>query len=126
MTQQLLNDLNQWVGADIGTSATGDLGTANADTRTRQRIVRRLVTNPGDYIFHPEYGAGLPAKIGDTLDVQALRGLIRSQVRLEEGVAQTPEPQVDVTAITNGVSVHILYTSSVTRRPVSLSFNVDK
>lgn len=126
MTQQLLNDLNHWVGGDVGTSATGDLGTANADTRTQQRIVRRLVTNPGEYIFHPDYGAGLPQKIGQTLDIQALRGLIRSQVRLEEGVAQTPEPQVDVSAITNGVSVHILYTSSVTRRPVSLQFNVNK
>lgn len=126
MTQQLLNDLNHWVGGDIGTSATGDLGTANADTRTQQRIVRRLVTNPGEYIFHPDYGAGLPAKIGQTLDIQALRGLIRSQVKLEEGVAQTPEPVVTVAAITNGVSVRIQYTSSVTRRPVSLQFNVNK
>ncbi|AVA33372.1 phage tail protein [Cupriavidus metallidurans] len=126
MTQQLLNDINHWVGGDIATSATGDLGTANGDLRTQQRIVRRLVTNPGDYIFHPDYGAGLPAKIGQTLDIQALRGLIRSQVLMEEGVAQSPEPQIDVSAITNGVSVHILYTSSVTRRPVSLNFNVNK
>ncbi|QMV32420.1 hypothetical protein 8G_00026 [Ralstonia phage Hyacinthe] len=126
MTQQLLNDLNQWVGGDIGTSSTGDLGTANADTRTQQRIVRRLVTNPGEYIFHPEYGAGLPQKIGQTLDVGAIRGLILSQVRMEEGVAQTPEPQVDVAAITNGVSVLIRYTSSITRTPVSLAFNVNQ
>jgi len=126
MTQQLLNDINHWVGGDIATSATGDLGTATGDLRTQQRIVRRLVTNPDDYIFHPDYGAGLPAKIGDTLDISSLRGLIRSQVLMEEGVAQSPEPQVDVTAITNGVSVHILYTSSVSRLPVSLSFNVNK
>lgn len=126
MTQQLLNDLNHWVGGDVAVSATGDLGTVTADQRTQQRIVRRLVTNPGDYIFHPDYGAGLPQKIGQTLDVSALRGLIRTQVLLEAGVAQTPEPQVDVSAIPNGVSVHILYTSSVTRRPVSLQFNVNK
>ncbi|CBJ38343.1 putative phage tail protein [Ralstonia solanacearum CMR15] len=126
MTQQLLNDVNHWVGGDIGTSPTGDIGLASADLRTQQRIVRRLVTNPGDYIFHPDYGAGLPAKIGQTLDIQALRGLVRSQVKLEEGVAQSPEPQVDVSAITNGVSVHILYTSAITRRPVTLQFNVNK
>lgn len=126
MAQQLLNDLIQWVGEDLSASATGDLGTVNADLRTQQRIVRRLVTNQGDYIFHPDYGAGLPGKIGDTADVPAIRGLIRTQLRLEEGVAQTPEPQITVTPITNGIAVGILYTSSVTRRPVSLSFNVNK
>ena len=126
MTQQLLNDLNHWVGGDVGTSATGDLGTANADTRTQQRIVRRLVTNPGEYIFHVDYGAGLPAKIGETADIPAIRGLIRTQLRLEEGVSQNPEPQITVTSITNGIAVGILYTSSVSRRPVSLQFQVNK
>jgi hypothetical protein len=126
MTQQLLNDLNHWVGNDVGTSATGDLGTANADTRTQQRIVRRLVTNPGDYIFHPDYGAGLPQKIGQTLDIGAIRGLIRSQVLMEEGVAKSPESVIAVTAITNGVSVRIQYASAITRNPVSLQFNVNK
>ena len=46
-------------------------------------------------------------------------------MKQEKGVAQTPEPEVDVAAITNGVSVHIRYTSSVTRRPVTLKFNVN-
>lgn len=126
MTQQLLSDINHWVGNDVGTSATGDLGTASADTRTQQRIVRRLVTNPGEYIFHPDYGAGLPQKIGQTLDIGAIRGLIRSQVLMEEGVAKSPEPVITVTAITNGVSVRIQYASAITRNPVSLQFNVNK
>ncbi|HWV04927.1 phage tail protein [Ralstonia sp.] len=126
MTQQLLNDANHWVGGDIMVSPTGDLGLASADLRTQQRIVRRLVTNPGDYIFHTDYGAGLPQKIGETLDVPALRGLIRSQILQEAGVAQDLEPQVDVAAITGGVSVRILYSSAVTREPVSLQFNVSK
>ena len=64
--------------------------------------------------------------IGRTLNIQATRGRIRTQLRLEEGVAQSPEPQITVNAITNGVSVGILYTSSITRRPVSLQFNVTK
>ena len=126
MTQKLLNDVNHWVGGDIGTSPTGDIGLVSGDLRTQQRIVRRLVTNPGDYIWHTSYGAGLPQKIGQTLDIGELRGLIRSQVKQEEGVAQSPEPQVDVAAITNGVSVHIVYTSAITSRPVTLKFNVNK
>ena len=126
MTQQLLNDVNHWMGGDMTVSPTGDLGLASADLRTQQRIVRRLVTNPGDYIFHTDYGAGLPQKIGETLDVPALRGLIRAQILQEAGVAQDPEPQVDVAAITGGVSVRILYSSAITREPVSLQFNVSK
>lgn len=126
MTQQLLNDLTHWVGDDIAASATGDLGTANADTRTNQRIVRRLVTPKGTNIFHPDYGAGLPAMIGDTVDIPAITGEIRSQIRMEEGVAQSPEPRITVQPIQDGVSVGIAYTSSVTRRPVSLQFNVNK
>lgn len=124
--KQVLNDLNHWVGGDLSATSTGDLVLANADTRTQQRIVRRLVTNPGDYIFHPTYGAGLPQKIGQALDIAELRGLIRAQVKMEEGVARSPEPQVDVAAITNGVSVHIVYTSAITSRPVSLTFSVNR
>ncbi|QOK90895.1 phage tail protein [Ralstonia pseudosolanacearum] len=124
--KQVLNDLNHWVGGDLSTTSNGDLALANADTRTQQRIVRRLITNPGDYIWHTDYGAGLPQKIGETLDLPALRGLIRAQVKMEDGVAKSPEPQVDVAAINNGVSVHIIYTSAITSRPVSLTFNVNK
>jgi phage baseplate assembly protein W len=126
MAQQQLNDLNQWVGGDLSASATGDLATAAADLRTNQRIVRRLVTPKGSYIFHPEYGAGLPQMIGGTVDIPAITGEIRSQIRMEEGVSQTPEPSIDVKPIQDGVSVGILYTSSVTRRPVSLQFNVNE
>ena len=124
--KQVLNDLSHWVGGDLSTTSNGDFALANSDQRTQQRIMRRLVTNPGDYIFHPSYGAGLPQFIGQTLDVAAVRGLIRSQVKMEDGVAQSPEPQVDVAAITNGVSVHIVYTSAITSRPVSLTFSVNK
>ncbi|WP_425219760.1 phage tail protein [Ralstonia solanacearum] len=124
--KQVLNDLNHWVGGDLSNTSNGDFALANGDQRTQQRIMRRLVTNPGDYIFHPAYGAGLPQFIGQTLDVAAVRGLIRSQVKMEDGVAQSPEPQVDVAAIPGGVSVHIVYTSAITSRPVSLTFSVNK
>ncbi len=126
MAQQQLNDLNLWVGDDLAASATGDLATATGDLRTNQAIVRRLITPKGSYMFHPDYGAGLPQMIGDTVNIPAITGEIRSQIRMEEGVAQTPEPRIDVKPIQDGVSVGIVYTSSVTRRPVSLQFNVNK
>lgn len=129
MAAGLLNDIAHWVGTDIQTSPTGDLGLASGDLRTQQRIIRRLVTNPGDYIFNPTYGAGLPSKIGLVLDLAGLSVLIRSQIRLEDGVAQIPEPQVAVTAgaagAANAVGVHIRYSSTITRRAVVLAFNVN-
>ncbi|WP_084084820.1 phage tail protein [Cupriavidus sp. USMAA2-4] len=126
MTQKLLNDLDHWVGADLGVSATGDLAVAAGDTRTQQRIVRRLCTNPGDYMFHPDYGAGLPAKIGQNADLPALRALIRTQVLMEDAVAKLPEPEVDLVQISTGFSITIRYTSADTRKPVTLSFDVNR
>ncbi|SOY56864.1 phage tail protein [Cupriavidus taiwanensis] len=126
MTQQLLNDIDHWAGVDIGVSATGDLGRSSGETRTQQRIVRRLVTNPGDYMFHPKYGAGLPAKIGENADLPALRALIRTQVLMEAAVARLPEPEVDLVQINSGFSITIRYTSADTRKPITLSFDVNR
>lgn len=126
MTQKLLNDLDLWVGADLGASATGDLALSAADVRTQQRIVRRLCTNPDDYIFHPDYGAGLPAKIGQNADLQGLRALIRTQVLMEAAVAKLPEPEVDLRQVASGFSITIRYTSADTRKPVTLSFDVNR
>ena len=123
---QTLNDLNQYVGGDIGASATDDLLPVVSTTRGQQRILRRLLTNPGDYIFHPEYGAGLPRYVGEVADIAKIRALIRGQVLLEDSVAKSPEPEIVVKAITNGLAVAIRYVDSDTRQPVSLSFNVNK
>lgn len=126
MSQKLLNDIDHWAGGDLGVSATGDLGKVDGEVRTQQRIVRRLVTNPGEYVFHPEYGAGLPAKIGQTADLPALRALIRTQVLMEDAVARLPEPEIDVRQINSGFAITIRYTSAATRKPVTLSFDVTR
>lgn len=123
---QTLNDLNQYVGGDIGASVTGDLLPVVSTTRGQQRILRRLLTNPGDYIFQPEYGAGLPRYVGEVADIAKIRALIRGQVLLEDSVAKSPEPEIVVKAITNGLAVAIRYVDSDTRQPVALSFNVNK
>lgn len=123
---QTLNDLNQYVGGDIGASATGDLLPVVRTTRGQQRILRRLLTNPGDYIFQPEYGAGLPRYVGEVADIAKIRALIRGQVLLEDSVAKSPEPEIMVKAINNGLAVAIRYVDSDTRQPVALSFNVNK
>lgn len=126
MTQQLLSDADHWFGGDVGVSPTGDIGLSAGELRTQQRIVRRLCTNPGEYIAHPDYGAGLPRKIGENADLPALRALIRTQVLMEESVARLPEPKVDIVQINSGFSITIKYTDANTLNPVTLSFEVNR
>jgi hypothetical protein len=68
-----LSDLNHYIGNDLTASNTGDLQPVDTTVRGQQRVLRRLLTNPGDYIFHPNYGAGLPQWIGRTADLAEMR-----------------------------------------------------
>jgi phage baseplate assembly protein W len=123
-----LADLYQYFGTDLAASNTGDLLAVTDTTRGQQRVLRRLLTNPGDYIFQPEYGAGLAQWIGRTADLAAMRALIRGQMLLEPSVAPQPEPDVSVNAVANqaggGFAVAIAYTDAASGQPVILSFEV--
>ena len=121
-----MTDLYHYIGGDLEASATGDVQQVDGLDQTSQRILRRLLTNAGDYIWHPEYGAGLGRKVGALLDVPGIRGLIRSQIFLEASVARTPEPVIEVTAIPNGVSVRIKYYDGSTGRLATLAFDVNR
>ena len=122
-----VSDINHYWGGDLAPGITGDLLTADGATRGQQRILRRLLTNPGDYVFQPNYGAGLPQYVGRLLDVGKLTALIRSHILLEESVAKNPAPQITVQQMTTdltGLSVRIYYYDAGTNSPVVLSFNV--
>lgn len=131
-----LNDLDHFWSGDVAVSPTGDLGPASDSTRTKQRILRRLLTNPaqkdsagnvivpGDYIWHPDYGAGLPRYVGEIIDFKKITSLVRGQVLLEAAVARNPEPVIELQEITNGISCTIRYNDAVTGKPETLSFNV--
>ena len=75
-----MTDAFQYFGSDLTLSATGDLLAADGLDGCTQRILRRLLTNPGDYLWQPDYGAGLPSYIGRPLDQAALTALIKSQM----------------------------------------------
>lgn len=119
-----LNDLNHWWGNDLQVSATGDLDLSSLTDRSQQRILRRLLTNPGDYLTHVEYGAGLPAYIGEPAPLAQIAGVVRGQMMLEDSVLATPEPQVNVTAIANGISAVIPYSVAPAKTPAVLSFSL--
>jgi hypothetical protein len=120
----MAQDLAHWFGQDLNVAASGDLLTVDGTLKGQQRVLRRLLTNPGDYIDEPSYGAGLASKIGLPFDASACEALVRSQIFLEVAVARTPAPVIDVTQLATGLSVSIAYTDNDTGSPVALSFTV--
>lgn len=117
-------DINHFWSGDLSAASNGDLSTADADLRAQQRILRRLMTCPGDYAQHPEYGAGLPQQVGQVFDAPRIQALIRGQMLLEESVQRMPEPIINVQKIPSGISCDIQYTDAVTNTSQLLSFNV--
>lgn len=121
---QEIADVYHFFGEDIRVSNTGDLLVASGEDRTRQRIIRRLLTGDGEYIFHNEYGAGLRARIGDTLNVQEMQSLIEGQVILEESVAASPLPVVSLRKIDGGAAATITYFNAEMGIQNGLSFSL--
>jgi hypothetical protein len=91
---------------------------------TRQRVLRRLCTNAGAVLHHLEYGAGLPARVGDPLDGRAVVGVVLSQMLLEQAVQQVPPPSVQVQSQLNTLSVDLTYVDAVTGQSVAQGFDL--
>jgi hypothetical protein len=90
-------DINHYFSADVIPSGTGDLSAVDGATMSQQRVIRRLLTNPGDYSFHPDYGIGAGRYVGtDTGKLGELKALIASQIFQEDSVARTPLPVIEV------------------------------
>lgn len=119
-----MNDLNHYVGGDLSSSPTGDLSAVSGLERGKQRVLRRLITNPGDYIFDTTYGAGLGQYVGALMNVPEIISLIRSQILLEDCVSKSPKPVISVSPSNDTLAVNIAYTDSPTGEPVTLSFEV--
>ena len=111
--------------SDLGPSATGDIAMTSGGTLGRERLLRRLLTNPGDYLWQPDFGAGLGAFVGMPCDAMAMKAQIRSQIFLESTVARTPEPVINVQSSIDGtVYVEIQYVNSPAGENQILSFVV--
>lgn len=119
-------DLAHLWGGDLSLTATGDLALADPAETGRQRVLRRLLTNEGDYLWHLSYGAGLPRRIGDTINAELLEGVVRRQTWLEPAVQQDPPPVVTVAPVLGGVTIHLSYVDATTGASASAGFTVER
>ena len=117
-------DISHMMGGGLSVGPSGDLALVDGFQRGVQRILRRLLTNQGDYIWQLPYGAGLPKRVGSLIDIPFLTSLVRSQIFLEASVARDPAPIITVSAILNGAFCRIQYTDSGTGQQKTLSFEV--
>jgi hypothetical protein len=85
----------EWA-TDLLAGSSGDLALVDGSDQTNQRVVRRLLTSPGDYIWNLGYGAGLGTFVGSITNLQDVEAVIRNQISLEPTVPSTPAPNVAV------------------------------
>ena len=118
---------HQW-GADLTTAPSGDIAVAGGPLLGQQRVLRRLLTNPGDYIWQLDYGAGLARFVGQPANILQIRALVRSQIFKEARVARLPEPMIDVTVSPGGAAgiiyLHIQYQDAPSGTTQVLSFSL--
>jgi hypothetical protein len=112
-------------GGDLQVSANGDIVLAADASLWQQRILRRLLTNLQDYIWQPDYGAGLGAFVGQPASEAVIEATIRNQLVLEPSVAQMPPPTVAVLVEPNSqVFADIGFVESNTGSIQYLSFSL--
>ena len=107
-------DLALTFGGDLALGATGDLALASGAALTEQRVLRRLLTNPGDYIWQLPYGGGLASFVGMSGMSAQIAANARAQLKLEARVARSPTPMISADENpTSGVVLSILYADAV-------------
>lgn len=120
-----MTDLAHIVGSDLQLSPSGDLAIISGDDQTQQRLLHRLLTSAGTYIWQLSYGAGLPSLIGSVASQQQITAIIRAQMRLEAAVLAIPEPSVVLTSGQIGeVSATISYTDAVSGNEQILALSI--
>ena len=96
----------------------------------QQRVIRRLLTNPGDYIWHTDCGAGLGSYVGAQYAPKRIEGTILNQLQFEYLVAAIPAPSVQTNVSSIGqfssTSVKIRYMVSGTSLEDSFVLGLDE
>jgi hypothetical protein len=119
-------DISHIPGNDLLVDATGDIATSDGSQLGQERVLRRLFTNPGAYIWHLQYGAGLARFLGRPMAAARIRAVIRSQMYQEAAVARLPAPVITVRPGRDGIFVaNIQYIDANTGQSVPLTFQIE-
>lgn len=103
---------------------SGGLGTVSGAELTRQSLLRRLLTVPGDYIWQLDYGVGLPLMVGQVIAPEAMESVIQAQVQADAGVDSSQAVIVTVTDEGAGVcKCDVSYVDAGSGQQQSLSFS---
>lgn len=123
-----LDDIAHVWGQDLQLSPSGDLARASGSQRTRERLLRRLMTarDGREYVWEADYGAGAPQEIGRNANIARVVGIVTGQLALEASVSPAPAPKVMVREIDGGISVAVTYWTLPDKQPVSLSFDLTR
>lgn len=120
-----LSDLYHYFGNDLSVDATGDLQAASGSELGQERVIRRLLTNPGSYLWNLIYGAGLAEYIGRPAAPTRISAVAQAQMALEAAVSQSPPPSIGVTPAKNGtVTLSISYVDAASGTTQVLSLPV--
>lgn len=118
-------DLSLSFGGDLSIDATGDIAVSTGTQFGQERTIRRLLTNPGGYIWNLRYGAGLARFLGRPAAGTRISALARAQMALETAVSQNPAPVCQVSVGKDGtVSLSIQYVDSTSGSTQVLSLPV--
>jgi hypothetical protein len=118
-------DLALQFGGDLAVGPTGDLLLSDGAALTQQRVLRRLLTNPGAYIWQLTYGAGLGQFIGQPDAPAAISAVARGQLLLESVVATTPSPVVSTAVGNDGtVTLSLRYADAPNGPTSALTFSL--
>ncbi len=99
-----MTDAYHFWGKDVGFSASGDDLPVDGAMEMEQRILRGLLTNPGDDPFNPTYGAGIGRYVGQALTPEKkaeIEAVILSVVLTEPDVQNNPLPNITYQADSN-------------------------
>jgi hypothetical protein len=113
---------HEWA-SDLAVDSSGDLALSSGAGTVNQRVCRRLLTNPGDYLWNLDYGGGLAQFVGAPASPSDIEAIVTTQLALETAVPTVPAPQITASVVdsANGyVAVTIIYADPSTRAPVPL------
>ena len=94
-----MNDIDHYIGGDIAISATADVNVATALTASQQRVLRRLLTNPGDYISLFADASGLSVAWSDGRDPVLKNPDIYMSYWTQSEVSSVPPPATGTLAL---------------------------